>query len=81
LLQDNRLVRRFAYEAAETGLLSPELVADIRRVRGSKKLGMRIGNWLTVNEARSLRQLPDGQTIGNAEVSGVPRLRSSVATF
>jgi len=41
-------VRRLAYEAADTGLLSPELAAGIRRVKGAKKLGMRLGNWLTV---------------------------------
>ena len=29
-------VRRLAYEAADTGLLSPELAAGIRRVKGSK---------------------------------------------
>ena len=32
-------VRRIAYEAADNGLLSPELVAGIRRVRGLKRLG------------------------------------------
>ena len=52
-------VRRLAYEAADTGLLSPELAASIRRVKGSKKLGVRLGNWLTVEEARSLWQLPN----------------------
>jgi coenzyme F420-reducing hydrogenase gamma subunit len=30
-------VRRLAYEAADTGLLSPELAAGIRRVKGAKK--------------------------------------------
>src|SRR6202046_5092491 len=50
-------VRRLAYEAADTGLLSPELAAGIRRVKGSKKLGFRLGNWLTANEARTLWQL------------------------
>ena len=34
-------VRRLAYEAADTGLLSPELAAGIRRVKGAKKLGVR----------------------------------------
>src|SRR5215468_2777230 len=29
-------VRRLAYEAADTGLLSPELAAGIRRVKGAK---------------------------------------------
>jgi site-specific recombinase XerD len=56
-------VRRLAYEAADTGLLSPELAAGIRRVKGAKKLGMRLGNWLTVTEARSLWQLPNANTM------------------
>jgi site-specific recombinase XerD len=56
-------VRRLAYEAADTGLLSPELAAGIRRVKGAKKLGMRLGNWLTVTEARNLWQLPNPHTL------------------
>jgi hypothetical protein len=56
-------VRRLAYEAADTGLLSPDLAAGIRRVKGVKKLGMRLGNWLTVDEARSLWQLPNRNTV------------------
>src|SRR2546427_12549758 len=57
-------VRRLAYEAADIGLLSPELAAGIRRVKGAKKLGMRLGNWLTVEEARSLWQLPNPHAQG-----------------
>ena len=34
-------VRRLAYEAADSGLLSPELAAGIRRVKGVKQLGSR----------------------------------------
>jgi site-specific recombinase XerD len=56
-------VRRLAYEAADTGLLSPDLDAGIRRVKGAKKLGMRLGNWLTVEEARLLWQLPHIHTV------------------
>ena len=56
-------VRRLAYEAADTGLLSPDLAAGIRRVKGARKLGMRLGNWLTIDEARSLWQLPDMYTM------------------
>lgn len=56
-------VRRLAYEAADTGLLSPDLAAGIRRVKGAKKLGMRLGNWLTVEEARSLWQLPSMHSV------------------
>src|SRR6266568_3648065 len=51
-------VRRLAYEAADSGLLIPELAAGIRRVKGAKKLGVRLGNWLTAEEARLLWQLP-----------------------
>src|SRR6476646_623271 len=47
-------VRRLAYEAADTGLLTPDLAAGIRRVKGARRLGTRLGNWLTVDEARSL---------------------------
>jgi len=32
-------VRRLAYEAADSVLLSPDLAAGIRRVKGAKKLG------------------------------------------
>jgi integrase len=47
-------VRRLAYEAVDHGLLSPELAAGIRRVKGVKKLGVRLGNWLTVEQGRKL---------------------------
>jgi len=56
-------VRGLAYEAADSGLLSPDLAAGIRRVKGSKKLGYRLGNWLTAGEARALWQLPDPSTL------------------
>jgi hypothetical protein len=39
-------VRRVAYEAADAGLLSPELAAGIRRVNGVRRIGVRLGNWL-----------------------------------
>ena len=47
-------VRRVAYEAADAGLLSPELAAGIRRVKGVRRLGVRLGNWLTVEQGRRL---------------------------
>jgi site-specific recombinase XerD len=56
-------VRRLAYEAADAGLLSPELAAGIRRVKGAKKLGIRLGNWLSACEARALWQSPDAETL------------------
>src|SRR5437870_3394348 len=56
-------VRRLAYEAADTGLLSPELAAGIRRVKGARKLGVRLGNWLTADEAKALLDSADVQTV------------------
>ena len=47
-------VRRLAYEAADAGLLSPDLAAAIGRVKGAKKHGSRVGNWLTVEQGRAL---------------------------
>jgi hypothetical protein len=44
-------VRRLAHEAADAGLLSPELAAGISRVRGVKPLGFRAGNWLSADES------------------------------
>ena len=51
-------VRRLAYEASDTGLLSPELAAGIRRVKGAKRLGVRIGNWLGIDDAKALLRRP-----------------------
>lgn len=45
-------VRRVAYEAADAGLLSPELAAGIGRVKGVRRLGVRLGNWLTPEQGR-----------------------------
>ena len=52
-------VRRLAYEAADSGLLSSDLAAGIRRVKGVKKLGVRLGNWLTAEQGQALWQAPD----------------------
>lgn len=56
-------VRRLAYEAADSGLLTPDLAAGIRRVKGPKNLGVRLGNWLTADQAKSLWQVPDPSTL------------------
>jgi len=52
-------VRRLAYEAADCGLLSADLAAGIRHVKGVKKLGVRLGNWLTADQGVLLWQAPD----------------------
>ncbi len=47
-------VLRIAYEAADAGLLGPELAAGIRRVKGVRRIGVRLGNWLTPEQGRRL---------------------------
>ena len=56
-------VRRLAFEATDTGLLSPELAAGIARVKGAKRIGVRLGNWLTAEQSRHLLAAPDVQTL------------------
>jgi site-specific recombinase XerC len=56
-------VRRLAYEAADSGLLSPELAAGIRRVKGVKPLGSWAGNWLNYDQACLLLEKSDGENL------------------
>ena len=53
--------RRLSYEAADCGLPSADLAAGIRRVKGVKKLGVRVENWLTADQGHALWQAPDRQ--------------------
>jgi site-specific recombinase XerD len=56
-------IRRLAYEAADCGLLSADLAAGIRRVKGVRKLGVRLGNWLTAEQGHALWQAPDNNSM------------------
>jgi site-specific recombinase XerD len=56
-------VRRLAYEAADCGLLSSDLAAGVRRVKGVKKLGIRLGNSLTAEQSHAQWQAPDRQRL------------------
>jgi len=51
-------IRRLADESAESGWLSPELAIGIRRVKGVKRLGRKMGNWLTRHQAQELSGAP-----------------------
>src|ERR1039457_3462773 len=55
-------VRKLAVEAADNGLLAPDLAAGITRVKGAKSVGVRVGNWLTVQQAQKLLNTPDIST-------------------
>jgi len=56
-------VRRLAHEAADAGLLSPELAAGISRVRGVKQLGFRAGNWLSADECSAVLRHAFGSSL------------------
>jgi integrase len=55
-------VRKLAVEAADNGLLAPELANGITRVKGVASKGVRLGNWLTVRQAQALLNAPDATT-------------------
>jgi integrase len=52
-------VRRLAYEVADCRLLSADLAAGIRRVKGAKRLGMPVGNWLSAEQGKRLLRTVD----------------------
>src|SRR5664279_237910 len=56
-------IRKLAGEAADNGLLAPELAAGIARVKSVKSTGIRVGNWLTLRQAQSLLGSPDIATV------------------
>src|SRR3954470_1772578 len=55
-------VRKLAVEAADNGLLAPELANGIVRVKGVASKGIRLGNWLSVAQAQKLLNTPDVTT-------------------
>jgi site-specific recombinase XerD len=56
-------VRRLAHEAADAGLLSPELAAGISRVKGVKQLGFRAGNWLSAQQSSAVLEHACGDSM------------------
>ena len=56
-------VRELAYEAADCGLLSADMAAGIRRVKGTKRLGVPVGNWLTAEQGKRLLLAADGASL------------------
>ena len=67
-------VRKLAAEAADNGLLAPEIAAGIARVKGAKRLGVRGGNWLEQGQARDLLRAPAGNATESRPRPRHPRL-------
>jgi site-specific recombinase XerD len=55
-------VRKLAVEAADNGLMPPEIAAGITRIKGVASKGVRLGNWLSVKQAQALLNAPDATT-------------------
>src|ERR1700719_2924115 len=55
-------VRKLAVEAADNGLLAPELAAGISRVKGGASKSVRVGHWLSLQQAQKLLNTPEVTT-------------------
>src|SRR5579871_1616623 len=55
-------IRKLAAEAADNGLLAPELAAGISRVKSAETVGVRTRNWLSLKQAQALLSEPDVST-------------------
>jgi site-specific recombinase XerD len=56
-------IRKLGVEAADNGLIPPELAAAIGRVKGAKQAGVRSGQWLTREQAERLICVPNSTTL------------------
>lgn len=56
-------IRKFAREASDNGLMDGQLADGITRVTGIKSAGVRIGNWLSKEQAQGLINTPDITTL------------------
>jgi site-specific recombinase XerD len=56
-------IRRLAAEACDNGLMASELAAGVGRVKGVKRIGLRIGTWLTISQAETLMLTPSASTL------------------
>ncbi len=56
-------IRRLVAEAADNGLIPPEIAQGMAKVRGVHTAGTRTGNWLTREQAQALLDAPDPTTL------------------
>jgi site-specific recombinase XerC len=64
-------IRRLALEAADNGLMAPELAAGVSRAKGAKRSGVRLGHWLTAEQAGTLLAVPNLTTLKGIRDSAV----------
>jgi site-specific recombinase XerD len=56
-------IRKLAIEAADNGFIPQDVATAISRVKGSKRQGIRTGQWLTREQAESLIAIPNLSTL------------------
>lgn len=56
-------IRALLQEAADNGLVDPHLAAGIARVKGVTNGGVRLGNWLSKEQAQELLNAPNTKTL------------------
>jgi site-specific recombinase XerD len=56
-------IRKMATELADNGALPQDVAAAIAKVKGAKRKGVRIGNWLSASQAEYLLLLPDAGSL------------------
>lgn len=56
-------IRKLAQEASDNGLLSEQISNGIQNIRGLSQEGERAGNWLTREQAQTLLNTPDSNTL------------------
>lgn len=54
------VIRKLAHEAAANGILPHEVAASITAVKGTRQKGVRLGSWLTLDQAQALLKAPSG---------------------
>jgi site-specific recombinase XerD len=57
------VIRKLAREASANGLLSHESAAAIIAVKGRRQKGLRLGTWLTPEQARALLDAPSRDSL------------------
>ncbi|MEZ4682225.1 MAG: tyrosine-type recombinase/integrase [Caldilineaceae bacterium] len=56
-------IRKLALESADNGLIDESTARAIGRVEGIRKEGHRLGNWLSKEQAQTLLELPNAETV------------------
>jgi site-specific recombinase XerD len=56
------VLRKLAHEAAANGILPHEVAASITGIKGTRQKGVRLGAWLTLEQAQALLKAPRGNS-------------------